>query len=198
VGDFALAIGNPLGLRSSVTEGIVSSLGRTVSEGNGIALSSAIQTSAAINPGNSGGALVDLQGRVIGIPTLAALDPELGGAQAPGIGFAIPSNEVKKIADQLIANGQVVKSGRAYLGVRVATIVGGGVLVSAIVPGGPAAKAGIKPGDLILEVGGQPTPTADVLVSVLANLHPGQQVPVKLLRHGKQVIVTVTLGELRG
>jgi S1-C subfamily serine protease len=198
VGDFALAIGNPLGLRSSVTEGIVSSLGRTVSEGNGIALPSAIQTSAAINPGNSGGALVDLQGRVIGIPTLAALDPQLGGAQAPGIGFAIPSNVAKRIADQLISKGHVVKSGRAYLGVRVATIVGGGVLVSAIVPGGPAAKAGIKPGDVILEVNGQPTPTADVLVSVLADLHPGQQVPVKLVRHGKEVTVTVTLGELSG
>src|SRR6266566_8820059 len=108
VGDFALAIGNPLGLRSSVTEGIVSSLGRTVSEGNGIALSSVIQTSAAINPGNSGGALVDLEGRVIGIPTLAALDPQLGGS-APGIGFAIPSNVVSDIAGQIVKNnGKVV------------------------------------------------------------------------------------------
>jgi putative serine protease PepD len=198
VGEFALAIGNPLGLRSSVTEGIVSSLGRTVSEGNGAVISSAIQTSAAINPGNSGGALVDLHGQVIGIPTLAALDPQLGGAQAPGIGFAIPSNVAKRIADQLIANGRVVRSGRAYLGVRVATIVGGGVLVSAIVPGGPAAKAGIKQGDIILAIDGKPTPTADVLVSVLANLHPGQKVPVKLLRHGKKITVTMTLGELPG
>jgi putative serine protease PepD len=198
VGEFALAIGNPLGLRSSVTEGIVSSLGRTVSEGNGAVISSAIQTSAAINPGNSGGALVDLHGQVIGIPTLAALDPQLGGAQAPGIGFAIPSNVAKRIADKLIANGRVVRSGRAYLGVRVATIVGGGVLVSAIVPGGPAAKAGIKQGDIILAIDGKPTPTADVLVSVLANLHPGQKVPVKLRRHGKEVTVTVTLGELTG
>jgi putative serine protease PepD len=198
VGEFALAIGNPLGLRSSVTEGIVSSLGRTVSEGNGAVISSAIQTSAAINPGNSGGALVDLHGQVIGIPTLAALDPQLGGAQAPGIGFAIPSNVAKRIADQLIANGRVVRSGRAYFGVRVATIVGGGVLVSAIVPGGPAAKAGIKQGDIILAIEGKPTPTADVLVSVLANLHPGQKVPVKLLRHGKKITVTMTLGELPG
>jgi putative serine protease PepD len=198
VGEFALAIGNPLGLRSSVTEGIVSSLGRTVSEGNGAVIASAIQTSAAINPGNSGGALVDLHGQVIGIPTLAALDPQLGGAQAPGIGFAIPSNVARRIADQLIANGRVVRSGRAYLGVRVATIVGGGVVVSAIVSGGPAAKAGIKQGDIVQAVDGKPTPTADVLVSVLANLHPGQKVPVKLLRHGKKITVTMTLGELPG
>ncbi len=105
VGDLVLAIGNPLGLRSSVTEGIVSSLNRSVSEGNGVRLSPVIQTSAAINPGNSGGALVDLTGRVIGIPTLEALDPEFGGAQAAGIGFAIPSNTVRQIAAGLIASG---------------------------------------------------------------------------------------------
>ena len=103
VGDLALAIGNPLGLRSSVTQGIVSSLGRTVGEGNGVTLSRVIQTSAAINPGNSGGALVDLAGRVIGVPTLAAIDPEFGADQAPGIGFAIPSNTVEQIATRLIA-----------------------------------------------------------------------------------------------
>jgi S1-C subfamily serine protease len=104
VGDLALAIGNPLGLRSSVTEGIVSSLNRSVSEGNGVTLSNAIQTSAAINPGNSGGALVDLTGAVIGIPTLAALDPQLGGTQASGIGFAIPSTTVRQVATRLIAS----------------------------------------------------------------------------------------------
>ena len=103
-GALVLAIGNPLGLRSSVTQGIVSSLNRSVSEGNGVTLSPVIQTSAEINPGNSGGALVDLGGKVIGIPTLAALDPELGSTQAAGIGFAIPSATVRKVAAGLIAS----------------------------------------------------------------------------------------------
>jgi putative serine protease PepD len=103
VGDIALALGNPLGLRSSVTQGIISAVGRSVSEGNGVTLSSTIQTSAEINPGNSGGALVDLAGRVIGIPTLAALDPQMGSGQAPGIGFAIDSNTVRQIAGALLA-----------------------------------------------------------------------------------------------
>lgn len=101
VGDIALAIGNPLGLQSSATEGIVSALDRTVSEDNGVTLTGAIQTSAPINPGNSGGALVNLDGRVVGIPTLAATDPQLGG-EAPGIGFAIPSNTVRAVATRLI------------------------------------------------------------------------------------------------
>ena len=100
VGDLTLAIGNPLGLRSSVTEGIVSALGRSVPETDGVTLSSVIQTSAAINPGNSGGALVDLSGQVIGIPTLAAVDPEMG-VEAPGIGFAIASNTVRRTAIRL-------------------------------------------------------------------------------------------------
>jgi S1-C subfamily serine protease len=105
-GDISFAIGNPLGLRSSVTQGIVSSVNRSVSEGDGATLSQAIQTSAEINPGNSGGALVDLSGRVIGIPTLAGLDPEFGNAQAPGIGFAIPSSMVQHVADQLISRAE--------------------------------------------------------------------------------------------
>jgi S1-C subfamily serine protease len=101
-GGVVLAIGNPLGLQSSVTQGIVSSLNRDVSEGNGVTLSDVIQTSAEINPGNSGGALVDLSGRVVGVPTLAALDPEFGNSPAPGIGFAIASNTVQRVAAGLI------------------------------------------------------------------------------------------------
>ena len=107
VGQVALAIGNPLGLRSSVTQGIVSSTSRNVRESPGVALTSLIQTSAEINPGNSGGALVDESGAVIGVPTLAALDPEMQGTPAPGIGFAIASNTVRAVAAQLARGGQV-------------------------------------------------------------------------------------------
>ena len=101
-GDLVLAVGNPLGLESSVTNGIVSALGRTVDESSAVALSDLIQTSAPINPGNSGGALVDVSGRVVGIPTLSAVDPENDQA-AEGIGFAIPSNSVKDVTAKLLA-----------------------------------------------------------------------------------------------
>jgi S1-C subfamily serine protease len=107
VGEIALAIGNPLGLRSSVTQGIISNTSRNVKESASVALTSLIQTSAEINPGNSGGALVDASGAVIGVPTLAALDPEMQGTPAPGIGFAIASNTVQSVAGQLVRSGTV-------------------------------------------------------------------------------------------
>jgi S1-C subfamily serine protease len=200
VGDIVLAIGNPLGLRSSVTQGIVSSVGRTVSEGDGVVLPSVIQTSAEINPGNSGGALVDLRGNVVGIPTLAAIDPESpGGAQAPGIGFAIPSNAAKSVATKLIQSGSVATAGRAYLGVVVSSGAVSGVLVISVEPGGPAAKAGIKPGDVIVAVAGETIDTTGVLVNVLAGLRPGQTVPVQILSpSGRQSTVQVTLGRQPG
>ena len=197
VGDIVFAIGNPLGLRSSVTQGIVSSLGRTVGEGNGVALASVIQTSAAINPGNSGGALVDLDAEVIGIPTLAALDPTFGSTPAAGIGFAIPSNTVKLIADQLIKSGKVTESGRAYLGIRVATLMSGGVLVTSVEPGGPADTAGIKPGDLIASLNKTVVANTDDLATDLATLKPGTMVPVKVVRNGKKLTIDVRLGELK-
>ncbi|HVN13039.1 MAG TPA: trypsin-like peptidase domain-containing protein, partial [Kineosporiaceae bacterium] len=212
VGDLVLAMGNPLGLSSSVTNGIVSALGRTVSEPQGqgspgATIAGAIQTSAPINPGNSGGALVDLDAQVVGIPTLAAVDPE-SGAAAPGIGFAISSDTVQLIAPQLIATGTVTNSGRAALGVRVTTLTDAqgqpqGVAVVSVTSGGPAAQAGITPGDVIVSVAGQPTPSTDELASVLAGLKVGQQVPVEIIRGGAtgggpgtKTTVQVTLGGL--
>jgi S1-C subfamily serine protease len=199
VGQIVLAIGNPLGLQSSVTDGIVSALGRTVNEPSGAALPNAIQTSAPINPGNSGGALVDLTGSVIGIPTLAASDPQMGGA-APGIGFAVPSNIATDIARQLVQNGKVVSSHRAYLGVQLADVTGGeGTLVFSVQAGGPAAKAGIPEDVLIVSIDGKPTPDSATLAGVLAELQPGQTVDVQFLtRDGTRKTVKVTLGELPG
>ena len=206
VGDIVLAIGNPLGLASSVTEGIVSAVGRTVSEPSeqgspGATLPDTIQTSAAINPGNSGGALVDLAGQVVGIPTLAATDQQLGGA-APGIGFAISSNTATLIARQLAKNGRVTNSGRAALGVEVRTVesnngspVGAGVV--SVTKGGPAAKAGISAGDVITAVNGTDTPDAEALAQVLARLRPGQSVKVTVIgTGGSKTTVHLTLGQL--
>ena len=196
VGDIVLAAGNPLGLQSSITDGIVSALGRNVSEGGGIVLPGTIQTSAAINPGNSGGALVDLSGRVIGIPTLAAASTN--GATAAGIGFAIPSNLVRDIATQIIRSGHVVNSGRAALGISVAdSVVRAGALVVAIQTGGPADRAGIKVGDAIVAVNGTAVPDAESLFSALAAHRPGQSVKITLTTaDGARSTVTVTLGEL--
>lgn len=199
VGDFTIAIGNPLGLRSSVTEGIVSAFRQGVSEGNGVALPQMIQTSAAINPGNSGGALADLRGRVIGIPTLAATDPELGGTAAPGIGFAIPSNLVKGIATQIIRFGHVVNSHRAYLGVEIGDTNGAGVLVQSVTAGGPAAAAGLASGDVITSINGQRTATVDDLMSVVSELKPGTTVTLDVAtQHGAHKTLHLKLGTFPG
>jgi S1-C subfamily serine protease len=199
VGDIAIAIGNPLGLRSSVTDGIVSAFRQGVSEGNGVALPLMIQTSAAINPGNSGGALADLQGRVIGIPTLAATDPELGGSAAPGIGFAIPSNLVKDIATQIIRFGHVTNSHRAYLGIEIGDTNGLGVYVQSVAASGPAAKAGLATGDVIRSVNGQSTATVDDFTSVVSELKPGTTVALAIdTQRGKRKTLHLKLGEFPG
>jgi putative serine protease PepD len=199
VGDLAIAIGNPLGLRSSVTEGIVSAFRQGVSEGNGVALPTVVQTSAAINPGNSGGALSDIEGRVIGIPTLAATDPQLGSGAAPGIGFAIPSNLVKNIATQIIRFGHVTNSHRAYLGVQIADTNGAGVLVQSITPGGPAAKAGLQSADVITSVNGHQTATVNDLTSVVSKLKPGTTVTLSVTRQdGSHQTLHLTLGTFPG
>ena len=199
VGDLAIAIGNPLGFRSSVTEGIVSAFRQGVSEGNGVALPAVVQTSAAINPGNSGGALADIEGRVIGIPTLAATDPQLGSGAAPGIGFAIPSSLVRNIATQIIRFGHVTNSHRAYLGVEIADTNGAGVLVQSVTSGGPAAKAGLQGGDVITSVNGHQTATVNDLTSVVSKLKPGTTVTLSVVKQdGTHQTLHLTLGTFPG
>jgi len=206
-GDVVLAIGNPLGLSGSVTQGIVSATDRAVTEpatqGSAAAtLPGAIQTSAPINPGNSGGALVSTSGQVIGIPTLAAASPQ-DGAQAQGIGFAIPSNLARDIATQIIDTGHVTNSHRAALGAEVATVLGadgapGGVGVVAVTSGGAADRAGLRPGDVIKSAGQSPTPDTTALSQALAAARPGDKVTVTTSRGGQDRTVQVTLGELPG
>ncbi|WP_240135985.1 S1C family serine protease [Streptomyces sp. MUM 178J] len=206
VGQIVLAMGSPLGLASSVTQGIVSAVGRAVTTsaaGGGVSTTfgNMVQTSAAINPGNSGGALVDLDGEVVGVPTLAATDPDLGGTAAPGIGFAIPSSTVRSITDQIIEDGEVTDSGRAALGIRGRTVLNAdyepsGVAVVEVTPGGAAAEAGLKSGDIITRVGDEEITTITSLAETLASLKPGDTVDVEYTRGGTARSAEVTLGEL--
>lgn len=205
-GDVVLAVGNPLGLSGSVTEGIVSATGRAVTgpaaQGSpGTVLPDAIQTSAPINPGNSGGALVNTAGQVIGIPTLAAGSQD--GAQAQGIGFAIPANLARDIARQLIESGHVTNTHRAAIGAQVSTVAradgtAAGVAIVAVTDGGPAERAGLQAGDVITAVAGTATPDTAALAEVLATKEPGQPVTLTVSRGGQERSVPITLGELPG
>ncbi|MEH0395849.1 S1C family serine protease [[Kitasatospora] papulosa] len=206
VGQIVLAMGSPLGLSSSVTQGIVSAVGRTVSEsrsggGTGATLADMVQTSAAINPGNSGGALVNLDSEVIGIPTLAATDPQLGDSAAPGIGFAIPVSMVRTVADQIIRSGKVTDSGRAALEITGRTVVDdaykpAGVAIVSVQKGGAAEKAGLRAGDIITRIGDDRVTTITSLSEALAGDEPGEKVKVTYTRGDAAKSAEVTLGEI--
>ncbi|MEU1777045.1 MULTISPECIES: S1C family serine protease [Streptomyces] len=206
VGQIVLAMGSPLGLSSSVTQGIVSAVGRTVSEsrsggGTGATLADMVQTSAAINPGNSGGALVNLDSEVIGIPTLAATDPQLGDSAAPGIGFAIPVSMVRTVADQIIRSGKVTDSGRAALEITGRTVVDdaykpAGVAIVSVQKGGAAEKAGLRAGDIITRIGDDRVTTITSLSEALAGDEPGEKVEVTYTRGDTAKSAEVTLGEI--
>ncbi|MEU9061605.1 trypsin-like peptidase domain-containing protein [Streptomyces sp. NPDC048430] len=206
VGQIVLAMGSPLGLSSSVTQGIVSAVGRTVSEGRsgggtGATLADMVQTSAAINPGNSGGALVNLDSEIIGIPTLAATDSEQGGGAAPGIGFAIPVSMVRTVADQIIRSGKVTDSGRAALDITGRTVVDddyqpAGVAIVSVEKDGAAADAGLRVGDVITRIGDTPVTTITSLSEALAGEKPGRKVRVTYTRGDSRKTAEVTLGEI--
>jgi S1-C subfamily serine protease len=181
VGQLAVAIGSPFGLQGTVTAGVVSALHRNVSLDPTTRFTDAIQTDAPINPGNSGGALADSQGRVIGINT-AILSGGTGGNV--GVGFAIPVDIVRKVADQIIRTGHAQLP---FLGVSGQnTANGGGALIQDVVAGGPAASAGIKPGDIIVSIDGKKIASMDDLVSELLKKDVGQVVQIEYLRGGKR------------
>jgi putative serine protease PepD len=210
VGQEVLAIGNPLDLKASVTSGLISGLNRVEQEQNGAYLNDAIQTSAPINPGNSGGALVTLDGTVVGMPTLEQTGSSTG-TTTQDIGFAIPSEQIVSIANQIVATGKVTHTGRAYLGIFPSDTSGqagggffpgqstpttSGALVSQISSSGPAAKAGVQQGDVITKVNGTTISNAQDLLTIVAGKKPGDSITLTLDRSGTTLAVTVTLGEL--
>jgi serine protease Do len=198
VGEWVVAIGNPFGLDHTVTSGIVSAKGRQIGAGP---YDNFIQTDASINPGNSGGPLLNLRGEVVGINT--AIFSQSGGNI--GIGFAIPTNSVKDLLPQLKDKGRVV---RGYLGTTVQKITPEiaeslslkqttGALVADVVKGGPAEKAGVKAGDIIVEFDKREIKESSDLPSAVARITPGTAVQLKVLREGKQISLPITVGELK-
>jgi len=198
VGEWVMAIGNPFGLDHTVTSGIVSAKGRNIGQGP---YDNFIQTDASINPGNSGGPLINLRGEVVGINT--AIFSQSGGNI--GIGFAIPSNSVKELLPQLRDKGRVV---RGFIGTSVQKVTpeiadslglnpARGALVADMVKGGPAERAGVKTGDVIVEFDRKPIKDSSDLPSAVARVAPGTAVQVKIARDGKEMTLPITVGEMK-
>lgn len=196
VGDMAIAIGAPLGLSGTVTAGIISSLDRPVTAGGSgeLAYINAIQTDAAINPGNSGGPLINAAGQVIGVNSaIASLAPSFSGeAGSIGLGFAIPINSAKRIAEEIIQTGSAKTP---IIGVTLDTrYTGEGAKVSEVTGDGPAEAAGIRPGDIITGINGRTTLDATELVVAVRSYAPGDVVEVAYDRNGREASASVTLG----
>lgn len=198
IGDVVLAIGNPFGVGQTVTSGIVSALGRDHVGIN--TFENFIQTDAAINPGNSGGALIDTRGNLIGINT--AIYSNNGGSM--GIGFAIPINLAKQVMESILANGSVT---RGWIGVEPQNLskelseslgLPGnteGVLLSGVLEGGPAARGGVKPGDVLITVNGKPIKDVRSLLNQIAQISPGNDAKLTILRKGKEMELTTQTGK---
>ena len=207
VGEADVVIGAPLGLSNTVTSGIVSALDRTIQvpaeDDKNALLVGALQTDSAINPGNSGGAMVNCSGQLIGIPTAGATVPSASGESnggSIGLGFAIPVDLAKTISDEIITTGRVT---HAYFGLQTVPIpppaakqagVPEGLFVQAAVSGGPAAQAGLRPGDVITKVNGEAATSNVELQELTLTKKPGTTVPVEYWRDGHSASTTVTLG----
>ncbi|HWH33634.1 MAG TPA: PDZ domain-containing protein, partial [Egibacteraceae bacterium] len=202
VGELAVAVGSPFGLESTVTAGVISALNRPIqvtgAGGRPVVLPNVIQTDAAINPGNSGGALVNGNAELIGINSAILT---AGTAANAGVGFAIPVNTVVDIADELIDHGFVE---HAYLGVAGLNVtpevaerlgVDGGAYLQTVEPGGPAAEAGLRAGDVIVGFAGQDIGSMDELVIAVRNADVGQTVEVTYIRDGERATTRATLTE---
>ena len=197
VGDVVLAIGNPFRVGQTVTMGIVSALGR--SQLNIATFENFIQTDAAINPGNSGGALIDTAGNLVGINT--AIYSRSGGSM--GIGFAIPASSARNVMEQIIQTGSVV---RGWIGVEALEITPeiaesfrlsstNGVLIAGVLRGGPAERAGLKPGDILVAIEGSPVKDPNSMLNLVAALVPGKPVAIQLRRESKNLEIQVTVGK---
>ena len=193
VGDPVVAIGSPFSLPETTTSGIVSQTGRSIQAPNGYTIPNAVQTDAAINPGNSGGPLLDASGHVLGLNDQIETNNSTAGGQgsSSGVGFAIPSNAVKRIADGIIA-GSPVK--HPYVGVELRNSPTGGAEIHLVQPSSPATAAGLQPGDVVTAVNGKAITTTDQLIAQLDTYSPGTTIKMSIKRQGQSKDVTVKLG----
>jgi S1-C subfamily serine protease len=188
-GDQAIAIGSPFGLEGTVTTGIISSLGRTIDSPNGFPIADAIQTDAAINPGNSGGPLLDGNGRVVGVNSQI----KSGSDSNSGVGFAVPVSTVKFVVPK-IQNGGTIE--RGYLGIRNGTAPDrSGAVVDSVVPGSPADRGGVRPGDKIVAIDGKKISSSEDVSAAVTARKPGEQAKVTVERGGARRNLTVALGK---
>ncbi len=202
-GEPVIAIGSPLGdFKGTVTVGVVSALDRRLELGQGVTMEGLIQTDAAINQGNSGGPLVNVLGQIIGINTAIVRGSGYGGAVTEGLGFAIPSDTVLEVTDQLIQYGRVR---RPYLGVQWVSItpriasaynlpVQFGAYIQAVEPRSPAETGGLLPGDIIIAIEDQGIDEQNSLVTILMRFDPGEEVRIRTIREGTEIVLNVALG----
>jgi putative serine protease PepD len=191
-GEGVLAIGSPFGYAESITAGIVSAVDRDIQAPNNFAIPNTIQTDAAINHGNSGGPLIDSSGKVVGVNVQIATDDQGGASNNAGVGFAVPSNTVKSVVDDMIA-GRAVK--HAYLGISVGDDpTGAGARVDSIRGGSPASKTGLRAGDVIVAANGTKVASANQLTAIVAEHQPGDMLRLTVERGGSSLDVQVTLG----